>query len=159
MVTRTVGATLATMRVSECMCHQVVTVDADATVRDAAELMRSAVVGCLPVVTAGRLVGMLTDRDIVVRCVAAGRSDETPVRAAMSIGAVTCLADETLEAAVQHMIDGGVRRLVVLGRDEVLLGLFSLDDLAVLQPDGRLAGTVLARTVSKRSVELDDVVR
>jgi CBS domain-containing protein len=139
------------------MCHQVLVVDADATVRMAAEEMRRSAVGCLPVVSAGRLVGMITDRDITVRCLAVGGNGFERVRAVMSPGVVTCFSGETIEAAVQHMIDGGVRRLVVLDREEVV-GLFSLDDLAVLETDGQLAGKVLARTVARRGVEMNDLV-
>jgi CBS domain-containing protein len=141
------------------MSRPVVTIDADATIREAAELMRTAGVGCLPVVTLNRLAGAVTDRDLIVRCLATGLPDTTPVRHAMTAYAVTCFADETLEQAVEQMIRCGVRRLIVLDIDQDVVGMLSLDDLAVVQPDGALAGAVLARTVEQRGVWLDDATR
>jgi CBS domain-containing protein len=146
------------MLVRECMTAEVRSVDADATIQEAAEQMRKAAIGCLPVTSMHRLVGVITDRDLVVRGLAHAVAPSTPVRAIMTVHAVTCFADERLEDAVDHMVRGGVRRLVVLDRDQEVVGLLSVDDLAVLQPDGHLAGVVVARTVEQRGVGIGDLL-
>ena len=146
------------MKVRECMAYGVGTADADESVRAAAERMRVMAVGCLPVISAGRLVGVITDRDIAVRCVAEGAPPETPVRRLMTPDVVTCDPDESLEAAVDHMVRGGVRRLVVIDRDLSVVGLISIDDVAIVDASGRLAGVVLARTVEKRGVEMNGLL-
>jgi CBS domain-containing protein len=140
------------------MTAEVHSIDADATLKDAADLMRRSAIGCLPVTSMRRLVGVVTDRDLVVRGMAHGAPLTTPVRALMTVHAVTCFADERLEDAVDHMVRGGVRRLVVLDREQEVIGLLSVDDLAVLQEDGRLAGVVLARTVEQRTMGIGDLL-
>jgi CBS domain-containing protein len=138
------------MKVRECMAHEVFVVDAEHSIREAAERMRCGRVGCLPVVSAGVLAGLITDRDLVIRALAAGLPLTTPVRQVMTHQAVTCLADEPLEQAVELMVRSSVRRLVVLDRELQICGILSVDDLSLVDPDERLATLVLAATVEQR---------
>lgn len=144
------------MRVDEVMSHRAIVVDADATVSQAARMMRAAVVGALPVVSVGRLVGIVTDRDLAVRVLARdldGR--ELCVREVMSKNPVTCLPGERVKQAAELMRRHEVRRLVVV--DEALepIGLLSVDDLALYPETGALALEVLAHVPEERGVELD----
>lgn len=137
------------------MTRAVQVIDACDSIEEAADRMRSGAIGCLPVLAAGRLAGVVTDRDLVVRCLAHGTASSS-VREAMSAHAVTCFADGTLEDAADEMIQSGVRRLVVLDREMEVVGVLSVDDLAVVAEP--LAAKVLARTVEQRG-ELDGMLR
>lgn len=119
------------MKVSELMSGRVVSIGQDAPVSAAARLLRQANVGALPVCDARRrLRGIVTDRDIVTRCVALGSDpEETPVREIMSRGVVTCAPEESMDAAVKRMRDDRVRRLPVLEEGK-LIGIVSLCDVS-----------------------------
>jgi CBS domain-containing protein len=107
-----------------------VTIEATGTVRDAAELMRAGDIGDVVVVEDGRLLGIVTDRDLVVRVLAIGGSPEDPVRQACSGNLVTTTPDATLEEAGRLMREHDVRRLPVTVGDE-LVGIVSIGDLAI----------------------------
>ena len=119
------------MKVSELMSNRVVSIGPDAPVGAAARLLRQANVGALPVCDARRrLRGIVTDRDIVTRCVALGSDpEETPVREIMSRGVVTCGPEEAMDAAVKRMCSDQVRRLPVLEEGK-LIGIVTLCDLS-----------------------------
>jgi CBS domain-containing protein len=146
------------MLVRDCMSHRPETVDANDSLQDAAERMRALDVGALPVLALGRLVGMVTDRDIAVRGLARGHAVDAPVRAVMSPGCVTCMAEDDIRDAAMEMVRQSVRRLVVLDRDLQIAGILSVDDLALQGCDARLVAEVLARAVVRREVELDGMV-
>jgi CBS domain-containing protein len=132
------------MQIKEIMTAGIECTTSDASVREAAERMRDFVIGALPVLDHGRVVGVITDRDITVRAAALGwKPDTTPVRDVMTPEVLFCFADQDVAEAAHLMADKKVRRLVVLDRDGRLVGLLSLGDVAVLAPDGDLAGTVL----------------
>jgi CBS domain-containing protein len=100
------------------------------TIRDAARAMRADNVGALPVGENDRLVGMVTDRDIVVRAVAEERpAGNTTVRQVMSEGICYCFEDDDVEDAAQVMAKHQVRRLPVLNRNKRLVGVIALADL------------------------------
>src|SRR5262245_51812225 len=99
------------MNVNECMTRNVKTVGPTQSLSQAAQLMSDLDVGVLPVAEQDRLVGMLTDRDIVIRGVAAGRGPDTPVRDVMSSEVLYCYADQSLEEVTRNMGDVRVRRL------------------------------------------------
>ena len=131
-------------RVADLMTRVVETVGPGDTLQAAAEKMRARGVGLLPVVDGGRLVGVLTDRDITVRGTAEG-GDPTrvTVRAVMSPGPVTCSPDEAAAAVAARMRDRRVRRVVVLDPSDRLAGVVSVGDLAVDAGDDRLSGETL----------------
>ena len=118
------------MQVSECMTREVQTVPPDAPIRDAAQCMAKEDVGILPVRDNDRLVGLITDRDIAIRAVGAGRDPSTPVREVMSAEVKYCFADEDVDDVLENMGDIQVRRLPVVDRDKRLVGIVSRSDLA-----------------------------
>jgi CBS domain-containing protein len=118
------------MRVQEIMTPTVQIADPNMTIRDAARCMRADNLGALPVGENDRLIGMVTDRDIVVRAVAEERSaGNTTVREVMSDGICYCFEDDEVEQAAQVMASHQVRRLPVLNRNKRLVGVIALADL------------------------------
>jgi CBS domain-containing protein len=101
-------------------------------VRDAAQLMKIGNFGSVPVVEGGRVIGMLTDRDIVVQAVAEGLDPNTvQVGEIASTGPVTVSADEDLDEALTLMARHKVRRLPVVGDGNKLVGVLSQADVAL----------------------------
>jgi CBS domain-containing protein len=132
------------MLIRDVMTHAVECVGPGDTVRAAAAKMRDLDVGSVPVCDGDRLAGMLTDRDIAVRCVADGHDpDMCRVQETMTPGVVYCFDDQPVEEAERVMMDRQIRRLVVLNRDKRLVGIISLGDLAVRAGDREQAGEVL----------------
>ena len=118
------------MQVKDLMSSHLITVDREETVAAAARLLSRHNVGALPVTNGGKLVGMLTDRDIAVRCVAANFDPNiTRVRTVMSSGAVTVAAEESGAAAARTMGKHQLRRLPVT-QDGRLVGMLSRGDFA-----------------------------
>lgn len=114
------------------------------TVEQAARVMESLDVGVLPVCDGARLVGMLTDRDIVVRGVAQGLpATTTPLEDVMSAQVEWVFEDEGLTEVTARMQQLQIRRLPVLDRDKRLVGMLSLGDLAA-KGDAHQAGDGLA---------------
>jgi CBS domain-containing protein len=126
------------MRVSEAMTRDVRLAQPGQTIRDAARIMADIDAGAVPVSENDRLVGMITDRDIAVRAVAAGKGPDTPVREVMSQDVKYCYDDEDLDHVAKNLGDIRVRRLPVVNRDKRLVGIVSLGDLAM--KDERAAG-------------------
>ena len=129
------------MKVKELMAVDVEVLDPGATVEEAAYLMSDADVGALPVVEDEKVVGMLTDRDIVVRAVAEGLDPaDTKVEDIMTPEVIHCYEDSEVEEAERLMAENQVRRVVVLTREGELAGVVALADLAAETDD---AGDVL----------------
>lgn len=122
------------MLVKEVMSTNPIYIAANETASAAARLLSRHNIGALPVVQGKKLVGIVTDRDLVLRCVAAGTlPDDTPVARVMSQRLVTVSPGDSLQTAAEKMSAEQVRRLpVVEGRE--LVGMLSLGDLAKL-PD------------------------
>jgi CBS domain-containing protein len=140
------------MQLNEIMTPNPECVPPDATLQQASERMRSLDVGVLPICDHDRLVGMLTDRDIVVRAVATGKDPKnTAVRDAMTPEVVYCFDDQDVAEAANLMRERQIRRLLVLNRDKRLVGVVSLGDLAVDTDDRAGVGAVL-QDVSEPSV-------
>ncbi|TYL87540.1 CBS domain-containing protein [Bradyrhizobium cytisi] len=119
------------MQVREIMTPSVHIADPNMTIREAARWMRADNVGALPVGENDRLVGMITDRDIVMRAVAEERSaGNTSVREVMSEGVCYCFEDDDVEGASQQMATHQVRRLPVLNRQKRLVGVVALADIS-----------------------------
>jgi len=130
------------MRIHNAMSSDVRLAAPDQTLRDAARMMAEIDAGSLPVGENDRLVGMITDRDIAVRGVAAGKGPDTPIRDVMSKEVCYCFDDQDVKEVCANMSDIKVRRLPVLNRDKRLVGIISLGDL-VLSGDGA-ANTALS---------------
>jgi CBS domain-containing protein len=132
------------MQLKEIMTREVNVIPPEATLKKAAEKMKNLDVGPLPVCDGEWLVGMLTDRDIIIRAVAAGRDPSTTkVRDVMTPEVVYCFEDQNVEEAAQLMEENQIRRLPVLNRNKWLVGIVSLGDLAVDTGDRQLVGKVL----------------
>ena len=116
----------------------------DDTVKDVAELMAAANIGFLPVCDAQRrIVGTLTDRDIVIRAVASGSApDVARVGQIMSRSVISCRQDDDLLLAEQLMERYQVSRVVITDDQDVLKGVISLSDIAENEPAGRAARTL-----------------
>ena len=118
------------MKVSEVMTRDVQTVTPDQPVREAANFMLRADAGAIPVTQGDRLVGMITDRDIAVRGVAAGHGPDTPVRELMTNDIVAARLDDDTDDVAARMSEAQVRRLPVIDDQEKLCGIVSLGDLS-----------------------------
>jgi CBS domain-containing protein len=130
------------MLVKEIMTRRMESVLPTATLREAAQKMRELDVGSLPVAEDGKLIGMITDRDICCRGVADDfDATITPVREIMSRDLEFCFSDDTVNAAVRQMEDRHIRRLPVLNYDKSIAGFLSVEDIT--QYSRQLAGEVL----------------
>jgi CBS domain-containing protein len=118
------------MNVSEAMTAQVATARPGDSVRKVAGVMVNVDSGVVPVVEDGRILGLVTDRDIVLRVVAVGGDLDTPVSKIMSEDVQTCGADDNLADAAAQMANHQIRRLVVTGEKGDLVGILSLGDIA-----------------------------
>ena len=126
--------------VNDVMTHDPRTVEVGDTLAEAARVMREADVGAVLVVDEGRVTGIITDRDIVVRAVADGRDPQsTTVRDASSADVVSVTPDENLDEAAGLMQEHDVRRMPVVQEGRPA-GILSLGDLAVERdPESALA--------------------
>lgn len=119
------------MLVKEIMTPRMETGDPGLTLKEAARKMRDLDIGALPISDNGKLIGMVTDRDICCRAVADGLDPSTTtLRAVMSRDIACCFSDDTIPDAIQQMEHKHIRRLAVLNRDQTLAGMLSVDDLA-----------------------------
>ena len=119
------------MKVSDAMTSQVSTAAPTDTVRKVAQVMAHVETGAVPIVEDGKVVGLVTDRDIVLRVVAEGRSFDSPISEAMSEGDVQSVQeDDVLADATAKMASHQIRRLVVLNASGNLTGILSLGDVA-----------------------------
>jgi len=124
------------MRIREVMSNQVHVIDTAASIREAALLMQRQDIGSVPIREGERLVGMVTDRDIVLRAVAEGKTAETTVREVMSEGIEYCYEDDTVDDVARKMSDLGVRRLPVVDSATQLVGFVSLSNIASAEDAG-----------------------
>jgi CBS domain-containing protein len=138
------------MKVKDVMTRNVEVVDSNDSIKQAAEKMEELNVGVLPVKTGEEIVGMLTDRDIVVRSVAQGLDPEKhKIIEAFSEGVLACKEEDDIEEVAQLMGDQQIRRVLVKDDEEKVVGIVSLGDLAV-NIGNKLVGQVLEE-VSKPS--------
>lgn len=130
------------MKVREVMTRDVKTVQPDTTAQQAASFMLQEDAGSMPVSDGGKLIGMITDRDIAVRGVAKGYGPDTPVRDLMTDDVVCAREDDDIEEVANKMSTAKVRRLPVIDADERLCGIVSLGDLS-RESDGQAAEQAL----------------
>lgn len=117
------------MQVREIMSSEVKTVSPTDTVKKAAQIMRDIDCGSVPVVDGGKIVGILTDRDIVVTHIAEGKSPDSAVKECMTENVVTVRPETEAQAAADLMADNQVRRLPVVDHGK-LVGILAIADLA-----------------------------
>ncbi len=131
------------MKVSEVMTRNVRIANAEETIQDAARIMAEIDAGVVPVGQNGKLVGMLTDRDIAIRAIAEGKGPDTKVSTVMSAEVKFCYDDEDLDHVCSNLGQQKIRRIPVLDRNKQLVGILSLGDVAV-ETGGEGAGEALA---------------
>jgi CBS domain-containing protein len=119
------------MKVSEAMSRDVRIASPDQTICEAACVMSEIDAGSLPVGDNDRLIGVITDRDIAIRAVAAHKAPDTKVREVMSQEVLYCFEDQDIDEVARNMARQQVRRLPVVSRDKRLVGIVSLGDLAL----------------------------
>jgi CBS domain-containing protein len=135
------------------MVSEVVTIEPSASLTDAARRMDEANVGMLPVVEDGRVKGVITDRDIVVRAVAREADPRTAsVGDCLSGGTISAHPDWSTEQAMQAMAQAQVGRLPVLDDDDHLVGVVTLSSMAFRAP-GKREALEAAQEVSRRSAK------
>ncbi len=119
------------MNVGQVMTTRVSWVGPDFTVAEIARRLRADDIGSVPVAHNDRLIGMVTDRDIVLRAVAdGGEIERVTAREVMTASVLYCFEDENVAAVLKNMGENQVRRLPVLDRDKRLVGMVSLGDLS-----------------------------
>jgi CBS domain-containing protein len=139
------------MQTREIMTQDVKLIHRDTSLKEAAGKMKQFDIGMLPVVDEDKVVGILTDRDIIVRAIAEGKDpDKTRAGDAMSTDVITAYDDQDATEISELMKKNQVRRLVVLNHDNKITGVFSLGDLATALADMEKKGEVL-ESVSKPS--------
>ena len=135
------------MLVRDVMSDKIITVPPQTNLRECAHQMNQLNVGVLPVSEHGKMIGLITDRDICCRAIGLGRNPETTSVKDIMTGHVTfCYDDQTCNEAADLMKTKHIRRLLVMSRDQRMVGIISVDDLARYSHD--LAGTVLDSTSS-----------
>jgi CBS domain-containing protein len=137
-----------TLRVMDVMTRGAQAMAPADSLRRSAQAMDDLNVGALPVCRRSRVVGIVTDRDIVVRAVAQARpADVTTVQDVMTTDVRCCYEDQSLDDAIEAMRRHQVRRLPVLDRQHLLVGIVSLGDIAT--KGGHAAAAVLLADVSQ----------
>lgn len=140
------------MRCDEVMKRQVHTCTEYDTIERAAQIMRDANVGFLPVCDRARkCVGAVTDRDIVIRAVADGRDPkECRVAEIRTREVISCRQEDDLDVAERLMVEHQKSRILVTDRDDTVLGVISLSDIAQREPAER-AGETLREVASREA--------
>jgi len=133
------------MKLREIMTWKVKVIDSNSSVKEAAALMKQADVGMLPVIENGNLVGVVTDRDLVIRAFWEGNGS-CPVKQVMSLHPVCINRDFDVSAAIDRMQESRVSRLIVKDETDHIVGVLSVEDIAVAcncdQRVGRLVTTL-----------------
>ncbi|MDQ3259332.1 MAG: CBS domain-containing protein, partial [Pseudomonadota bacterium] len=131
-------------RLKDVMSPIVEVISPEATIKEAAQQMRDNDFGLMPVGENDRMIGAISDRDIVIRAVAEGKSPSTKVRDVMSEGLVWAYDTDTVEDAAELMGEHQIRRLPIVNADKRLVGIVALGDFAVQSSDIGLAGEALS---------------
>src|SRR5437773_3116171 len=126
---------ISRMRCREIMTRDLRTASPETSLQHAAAMMRDGDMGAVPVVENGRLVGIVTDRDIVIRCLADGKGASTPVSEAMTTEMFSVGPNDFVFEAVRLMGDKQIRRIPVITDDGKLAGIISMADVALETED------------------------
>jgi CBS domain-containing protein len=121
----------------EIMTKNVRTAAREASLREVGVMMRDGDMGAVPIVDGDRLVGIVTDRDIVVRAVSEGKDPDSPVSDVMTSELFSVKPDDFVFEAVRLMGDKQVRRIPVANDDGSLAGIIAMADVALEMEDER----------------------
>jgi CBS domain-containing protein len=147
------------MKIRDVMVRDVIAIDLSASLAEAAQLMRQANVGILPVVEDGQVCGVITDRDLVVRAIAVGADlTSTPVGECATGDPVVAHPDWNLDQAMDAMARAQIGRLPVIDDDNTLAGIVTLGSLALRSKKDKET-LAAAKEVSRRSVKEGDSPR
>lgn len=134
------------MLVRDCMTKKVELANPDMSLLQAAKKMREGDFGIMPVSENDKLIGMITDRDIAVRAVAAGKDPKaTKIRDVMSPKVLYCYDDQDILEVAKNMGENQVRRLPVVNRQKRLVGILALGDLALKKVESKEAFSNICR--------------
>lgn len=131
------------MQVSEVMHKGVNTVQIDDSLKKVAAIMKREDIGSLPVYKNERPVGFVTDRDIVISCVAEGHMGDDPVSHAMRRNVVWCKQNDDVSHALKIMSENQISRLLVVDEGERPVGMISLHDISINTNDDALKASVI----------------
>lgn len=132
------------MKIKDIMSKEVQVVSPDTLLQDVAKKMRQYDCGSILVAKDDRLLGIITDRDLALRCVAESHHPvERTAEQVMTAEILYCWDTDTAESVAQNMTQNKVRRLPVLDKDKRLVGIISLGDLAVNSTDHIVCGRAL----------------
>lgn len=146
------------MRVGNVMSSSVISATPETTIRDAAERMRAHGVGALPVLQDGNPIGIVTDRDIVMRALAArgfALGPDTGIASIITRNVITCFDDQDASEAAALMGEERVRRLLVIDRSDAAVGILSVGDIAEHVSE-ELAGQALGEISEARARDMRD---
>ncbi len=130
------------MQISEVMTERVRYVAPETRITEIAQEMRDNDFGSVPVADNEQLVGMVTDRDIVVRGIAQGLDTNATARQVMSPNVLYCFDDDSVEDVLKNMGANQVRRLPVVNRAKRLVGVVSLGDLSLASGQSPAGGAL-----------------
>lgn len=131
-------------KIKELMSHDVQVIGPDGTIQEAAQQMLKGNFGMLPVKENDRMIGAISDRDIAIRGMAAGKGPATRVRDVMSEGVIWAFEDDSVAEAAKCMSEHQIRRLPVVNADKRLVGIVALGDFAIDSTDIKVAGEALS---------------
>lgn len=134
--------------VREMMTTKDVTIEQTATIADAAKLMKQHDVGFLPVTDRGRLCGVVTDRDLVLRGYAAELDANQPISKVFTKEVISCSQDTSADEAAKVMANHRIRRLLITD-NERLIGIVTLADLARRDEADQAAGRALSEITAR----------
>ena len=134
-MTEAESTAISRLRASEIMTKSVRTATREMSLREVAAMMRDGDMGAVPVVDDGRLIGSVTDRDIVGRAVAEGKTADTPIGEVMTTELFTVAPDDFVFEAIRLMGDKQVRRIPVVSSDGSLAGIIAMADVALEMED------------------------
>ncbi len=119
------------MKIKEIMTRKVFYLGKHNTVIDAIKIMGSEDIGAVPITDESqKVIGIVTDRDLIIRCLYEGKSTDSPLGDYMSENVMTIQEDESIGSVVSLMSDKQIKRVPITNNDGVLSGIVSLGDLA-----------------------------
>ncbi len=143
------------MKVKEIMTKCLITLKQYDTIRDAAALMFEHNIGCIPIVDDDfRPVGLVTDRDIVIRGIAQNKDEKTRLEDIMTTSLITISPDDTVGTATHIMGHRQIRRLLIVDDDEKLVGILAMADISTTPENDTKAGIALSQ-ISVKSTDIE----
>jgi predicted transcriptional regulator len=133
------------MNVSEVMHRGVTTAQIDDSIKRIAAIMKKEDIGAIPIYKNQRPVGFVTDRDIVISCLANGQNPDTPVSQAMSRQIIFVREDQDIQEAIKLMENNQISRLLVVDKGETPVGMLTLQDILLHSSDEHVKADFLTK--------------